>query len=168
MQIGKILKDKCRNNSGFTLIEVIAVLVLISIVAAVVIVRGFSTQDVDIIGQTEVVKSHIRYAQARAMNTNTIWGIYFPTSTTYYLFQGVSSETPVLILGEDNATVDLTTKKSTLTITPPATAGRITFNEWGSPCDQSANSTPLGADVEIKNNGDVTIITVTKNTGFIP
>ena len=146
---------------GFTMIETIVVLVILGIVAAVVAVRMSDTSAVDLASQVEAVKGHLRYAQTRAMNSNlVVWGINFNSTTSYYLFQGAGSTTPVQLPGEGSATISLTAKKSGLTITPV----RITFNEFGSPCD--ASGTPLTADATVATNGGT--ITVTKNTGFIP
>ena len=148
-------------KGGFTMIETIAVLVILGIVSAVVAVRMFDTGAYDLASQVEAVKGHLRYAQTRAMNSNlVVWGINFDSTTTYYLFQGAGSTTPVLLPGEDSATIDLAAKKSGLTITPV----RITFNEFGSPCN--ASGTPLAADATVTTNGGT--ITVTQNTGFIP
>jgi prepilin-type N-terminal cleavage/methylation domain-containing protein len=163
------MKQTARNafgfgQGGFTMIEVVAVLVIIGIVSAVAAVRMSGTSSYDLASQVEVVKGHLRYAQTRAMNSNlVVWGINFNSTTTYYLFQGVGSTTPVLLPGEDSATISLTAKKSALTITPV----RITFNEFGSPCAASGTPpAPLTADATVTTNGGT--ITVTKNTGFMP
>ena len=148
---------QAEGQCGFTMIELIAVLLIIGIIATVAAVRMSNTKPYDLASQVEVVKNHLRYAQVRAMNTNTYpnWGINFDSATTYYLFQRTGSNTRVLIPGENDATVDLVAKKSALTIT---TGGRVTFDSYGSP--GSAN------DITIATNGGT--ITVTKNTGFIP
>ena len=144
-----------KNRNGFTMIEVVAVLLIIGIISAVAVPRIIGTSDSDLSSQVEVVKTHLRYAQIRAMNTDTVWGINFTSTTTYYLFQGAGSTTPVPLPGEDNATVNLTTKKSKLTITAPLV--RVTFDSYGS---------PGSATITIATTGGA--ITVTKNTGFIP
>ncbi len=146
---------KAIGKAGFTMIEIIAVLLILGIIAAVVAVRMSDTSAYDLASQMEVVKAHLRLAQSRAMSSSSPWGINFATSTTYYLFQGSGSTTPVLLLGEDNATVNLTTKKSALTIN--SAPQRITFDAYGSPGTATVTVATSGGN-----------ITVTKNTGFIP
>ncbi|MBA4395898.1 MAG: hypothetical protein C0394_00690 [Syntrophus sp. (in: bacteria)] len=138
---------------GFTMIEIIIVLVLLAIASAVVVSRMGDTRDYDLASQVEVVKAHLRLAQSRAMSSSSIWGIDFDSPTTYYLFQGAGSTTPVQLLGEDHATVSLTAKNSGLTIIPV----RVTFDADGSPGTTTVTIATSGGN-----------ITVTKNTGFIP
>jgi len=162
MKRRQIIKSRLRNNRGFTLIEVVTVLVIIAIISVVVIARSVSTTDVDLASQLEMVKGHLRSAQASAMNTEGFWGINFSSATEYYLFQGVGSTTAIRLPGEENATVNLVTKGSALTIT---TVRRVTFDEYGRPWNPTT-TLPETADVTIQTSGGN--ITVTKNTGFIP
>ncbi|MEN6422255.1 MAG: prepilin-type N-terminal cleavage/methylation domain-containing protein, partial [Smithella sp.] len=77
---------KYRDQGGFTMIEIISVLVIIAIVAAVVIARMASPKEYDLASQAEVVKTHLRLAQSRAMNSSQIWGINISGNTVYSLF----------------------------------------------------------------------------------
>ena len=146
-----------RDQRGFTMIEIISVLLLIGIIAIVAVVRLSSTSSYDLASQLEVLKVHLRLAQTRAMSASSPWGICFSSSSTYYMFEGDGSTTPVPIAGENSATVDLTTKKSALSITSTAAIPRVTFDAYGSPGNTTLTITTSGGD-----------ITVTKNTGFIP
>ena len=151
----KKIVRQAAGKTGFTMIEIVAVLLNLGIITAVVVSRMANTTAYDLSSQMEVLKAHLRLAQSRAMGSSSPWGINFATSTTYYLFQGTGSTTPVQLLGEDNATVNLTTKKSGLTI--GSTPQRITFDAYGSPGTTTVTVTTNGGN-----------ITVTENTGFIP
>lgn len=142
-------------QGGFTLIEVVAILVVLGILAAVVAVRVSDTGQSDLISQVDVIKNHLRYAQNRAMNTGSPWGVTFSAGgKTYFLFDGAAPSMPVLFLGEENATVSLTNKKSSLTITSaPQT---ITFDAYGSPGVANITVTTNGGNIDVR-----------KNTGFI-
>ncbi len=64
-----------RNNRGFTLVEITVVVVLIGIIAAVVFARSISTDQMNIVGQVDKIRNHIRYAQSMAMKRNEPWVI---------------------------------------------------------------------------------------------
>jgi len=81
-------------NTGFTLIEVITVLFVLSIVTVVVVSRWTGT-DSELIGQIEVIKSHLRYAQSKALSTSSNWYVRFETSPSpgqYTLFNSASAK----------------------------------------------------------------------------
>ena len=63
------------NNRGFTLVEVTVVAVLIGIIAAVVFARSISTDQINVVGQVDKIRNHIRYAQSMAMKRNEPWVI---------------------------------------------------------------------------------------------
>ena len=128
----------------------IAVLIIAAIIAAVVVVGGTSTADVNLQAEVDTLKSHLRYAQYLAMNDipPTRWGISVGSSS-YTLVKdfGGTPSTPFHLPNESSATHDFS----------PIAAAVVTvlFDEWGSP-----------------NNTSITFggqtITITANTGFIP
>ena len=73
--------------NGFTTIEVIAVLIIVGVIAAVVVSRFTGTSTYSVPSVAEQLKNHLRYAQTRAMNSNVIWGIHFIDSTHYTIFK---------------------------------------------------------------------------------
>ena len=63
-------------ESGVTLIETIAVLLIMGIVSAVAISRFANLEDMETATRVTTVRNHIRYAQIMAMKRNDrIWGI---------------------------------------------------------------------------------------------
>jgi len=136
-------------QQGFTLIELIAVFLLLSIMAAIAV--SHSTDfglEADLRGATEVVKGHLRYAQTKAMNSDVSWGINFAGST--YTLQNASSATAAL---PGEVPQDMTFA---------STVNPVMFeNRWGSP--GSATIT-----VTVSKGGSSQTVTVTRNTGFIP
>ncbi|MFP4571578.1 MAG: prepilin-type N-terminal cleavage/methylation domain-containing protein [Desulfobacterales bacterium] len=81
-------------NCGFTLLEIIAVLVIAAIAAAVII-NSVSRSKADLTGRSEALRAHIRYAQSMAMSTDDRnWGIRFHTNPNHYwLFYCNSGDT---------------------------------------------------------------------------
>jgi len=72
------------NSRGFTLVEITVVVVLIGIIAAVVFARSISTDQMNIVGQVDKIRNHIRYAQSMAMKRNEPWVISCD-ATQYWL-----------------------------------------------------------------------------------
>jgi len=154
-------------NSGFTLLEVILVLIIAAIISAIVIGRVSST-NTDLISRTELIKSHLRYAQSRAMNTNVVWGIRSQAST-YWLFRDGNVNNKVILPGEDTDTIDLSAKGISLE------QFILSFDSWGIPY-KDASASPsnqlkagdIEAQITVSSGGEDKFITVTPNTGFIP
>ena len=173
MQIGKILKGRCRSNKGFTMIEVIAVLVILAIVSAVAISRATGTSEAKLQAEVDTLKGHLRYAQYLAMNdissTTTgyvQWGIDFGTTTSSYKLVkyvgGVLVDpTPFNLPAESSATHSFKTP-----IVSTGTPALVLFDEWGSPYSDPA--TKLAANATIILNPGGQAITITPETGFIP
>jgi prepilin-type N-terminal cleavage/methylation domain-containing protein len=64
-----------RNRSGFTIVEMIVVLLLLSIIAATVLGRAVSTKNIDLTSQMDRVRNHFRYAHSMAMkHGDAVWG----------------------------------------------------------------------------------------------
>lgn len=138
-----------RNVKGFTLIESIAVILLLAIVTAIVASQSNDFgDDARVQGATEVVKNHLRYAQTKAMSSNLAWGINFAVSPyTLRDENGVTSTLP----GDLPQGVIIS-----------STVNPVMFDtSWGSPGGVTVT-------VTVTKGAASRTITVTKNTGFIP
>ena len=170
-----------KNKNGFTLVEVIVALVIIAIVSTVIISRSgsFST---DLVSQTEILKTHIRHAQALGMtgtDASDIFGIKCDTSF-YWMFKGIDPDVlaNIIILPDDqryntgnDGKLDLAEKKIAI-----GTVFTVFFDQRGIPysayTDASTN-TSLVSDLTINVTpaGEVSPtepIIITQHTGFIP
>jgi prepilin-type N-terminal cleavage/methylation domain-containing protein len=150
------IRDCCRDNKGFTLIEIIALLVLIAIMSAMAMSRVTATRDSALRVEIDTLKDHLRYAQNLAMNDTypNKWGINL-SGTTYTLvkFDGASTLSPYSLPNESGATHNFASGISaSVTGNNP-----ILFDEWGSP-GTTTSSVSMGGES----------IIITANTGFIP
>jgi prepilin-type N-terminal cleavage/methylation domain-containing protein len=152
---------------GFTLLEVIVVLVLIGIVSVVVFSR-FQNIQADLIGQTAAIKTHLRYAQARSMNSDSVWGIRF-ASNIYWLFNNGDINQHVTLPGADADQIDLGALGITIA---QGGSGSFTvaFDDLGRPSSDPDGDPISGTDLilAVGKGSENLNLTVTANTGFIP
>jgi len=153
-------------SAGFTLVEMIMVLLILSIVGAVVVSRVVSSSEYTLESRTQILKSHLRYAQGRSMNSSVVWGISFPGGSSYSLFRNGNPADVVALPGEGAAVLSL---PSGMSVADSAGTGIISFDGWGSPCTDAGGAVPQGArTLTVSYDGKSRTIVVTPNTGFIP
>ena len=155
-EIGKYqISSAPADTKGFTIIEILSVLVIIGILSAVAIPRMLSTDVYDVVMEMETLKTHLRHSQIRAMSHNESWGISITGGNSYTL-QRNGSAAPVNLPNQDSNTRAIANGVST---TPGTKV--ITFDDFGSP----GNS-----DIVItlnKQGGNSHTLTITQKTGFI-
>jgi MSHA pilin protein MshC len=153
-----------KNNSGFTIIEVVAVLIVMSIITAFAVGRVADNKP-ELVAQKEVLKVHLRYAQSRAMNSNDNYGIQSDaTGHTYSLFKynGASGVVIVNFPGE-GANIDL----SMLGLSMDADI-IVSFDSRGIPYMDNSGTLQMGdRTLTLSSGSDSENITITQNTGFI-
>jgi prepilin-type N-terminal cleavage/methylation domain-containing protein len=140
---------------GFSLIEAIAVLLLMGIISAVVISRYSSADLYQLVSEEGILKGHLRYAQFRAMSDQAAWGISL-SGNSYTLKKG-GGIAPFALPGEDSQVHALPSGVSVSV----GSGTTILFDQWGSPGAVSQSIT-------LSAGSDSRTITITKNTGFIP
>ena len=149
-------------TNGFTLIEVVAVLLILSIGITVVASRMTGTNDNELIGQIEVIKSHLRYAQSKAMSsTSSFWYIHFETTPARYTLYEDGNQK--YFLGEPNITIPL---KSGMSLSGGT---YVLFDNLGRPYPNNtgASGTQL-TTVKTIITSSVGNIEIKPETGFIP
>jgi MSHA pilin protein MshC len=129
------------DSRGFTLVELIMVVVLISILAVSVVPKFLDTSGFSLAGAAGMAAADIRYTQELAMGTHSSKTIVFTTTNTYYTV--------------DSRNVNLPSKVS---ISSGAT---FTFNSLGEPTAGGGSSVTLSAGAETKT------VTVESYTGRV-
>jgi prepilin-type N-terminal cleavage/methylation domain-containing protein len=155
----------CKDNRGFTLIEVVAVLIITAIIAAVVLSRGYD-RSVDVSVAAEVLKNHIRFAQASAIKFNEPWSVS-ATGSNFAVRKNDTNLTAstVNLPGEGESTVNISTKyKVNMTTTLYFDGkGRPYTTYPGAPITATTPPVPVMA-----TGGSTTVnIIITPDTGFI-
>ena len=146
-----------QNNHGFTLVEMVVVLVLISIISATVLARSISTNQMDFVGQVDKIRTHIRYAQSMAMKRNEIWGIK-SNATQYWLFTWVNpgdENNPKILPAENASQINLSDLGVTMN------AFTVYFDGLGVPYKS------YQADIRVRPDNRLTI-TITDASGGLP
>ena len=149
------------------MIEVIAVLVILGIISAVVMVKVSSIIDEsNLNSEGDVIKGHLRYAQALSMNNTLNWGITF-SGGSYTIFTNPST-TVELPGGTGNpGALATATLPSGMTIT----TGTVSFDSWGTPyTDTLATSLQTGGprSFTLSLGGNTVTILIWDDTGLIP
>ena len=161
------MKRICKTNinrRGFTMIEMVVVLIVMAIVATFILARATPGSN-NLIAQAEILKSHLRYAQIRAMNDTVPWGIRIPDAGSYILYKD-NVQATAWLPGEADETISTgktpQTHRLPTGITVTAGSGlTYNFDDWGSPGASTLTIT-LSQGTTTSN------ITITKNTGYIP
>lgn len=162
-----------RRTSGFTIIEIIVVLLLMSILAATLLGRSIATSDLDLSSATDKLRNQLRYTQAEAMKLAyqgyPVWGINF-TGSRYWLFRGTDINAKVRLPGVSSDDIDLAASGISVSTTLP----KVFFDSIGKPYSaytDKTNNTPLSDSIEMKitltAGGQTREITVTPETGWI-
>ena len=154
-----------KNNSGFTLIEVIAIVIVMGIVTAFAVGRVADNKP-ELIAQTQVLKIHLRYAQSRAMNSNDNYGIE-TDGNIYWLFRYnlTSGDVRVNFPGEQLDHIDLSAIGLTLSMDD---GNIVSFDSKGIPYEAYLGTLQLADRTLTLTTAALTEnVIITKNTGFI-
>jgi prepilin-type N-terminal cleavage/methylation domain-containing protein len=136
-----------RNEDGFTLIEIIMVIVIIGILAFVAIQKFSAKSDISLATAASMIRSDIRSVQALAMAKHTAKSMTF--ASNIYTFDDLSGTKTRNLANIFDAQ---------LTITAPATIG---FNSLGEP------TAGYGSSITITTGSSTKTLTVLRYTGKV-
>lgn len=154
------------NDRGMTLVEIIAVLLLMAIVSAVVLNRFMDITEVSATASAETVKAHLRYAQAIAMKQNNyLWGIKCDGSD-YWLFRTESRDDYSTNQGDQDTPIYLPGEDENKLPAPGMSVFYVYYDAYGRPRQYDSGKTVLlAADVNITVGSET--IRIRPETGFI-
>ena len=157
-------------NRAFTLIELIMVMVIVSIMAAIAIPRFQSFYDIKLGGTARKLVADVRYAQQLAIINDEAYGVEFNTGAeTYRIYRVSDNSTVIDPLTRGNFIMDYTTDAEYIGIDLDSVdfAGTSTlmFNAMGVPQDSGGNNIAAEGTVDLSYKGMTRTITVTPNTG---
>jgi len=159
-------------RSGFTLVEMVVVLLLMTIIAATVLGRAVTTSSIDLNSETDRIRNHLRFAQAEAMKrSNTVWGIKSDGSQ-YWLFRNVNPDDAANEVRLPGMAYSAGSSRiSEADIGVGLSDFTVFFDRIGKPytayTDEAAN-TPLAAQMAITvTSGESRTITIEPETGLV-
>jgi len=162
-----------RRPAGFTILEIIVVLLLMSIVAATVFGRSVTTSNFDLNSATDQLRNHLRFAQANAMKrSDAVWGIK-SYGSEYWLFRGTTPDNAANQVRLPGVQYSGTgSRVSETQLKAGVSDFTVFFDRIGKPYTAYTNAstnTPLASQMTItlSAGGDNRTITVTPETGLI-
>jgi prepilin-type N-terminal cleavage/methylation domain-containing protein len=172
--------QKCRYNlqarkGGFTLIEILLVVVIIAIAAMVAVPMIGSTSGMQIQSAANIIAADLEYTKSMAISRQKNYSLVFNLAGDYYEVHdsnGIIIKNPVTKLDykvyfrSDSRLNKVVIESATLD--PSSDPPTITFDYLGSPYSGSGTSNPLNSGVVNIKAGDFTMnIIVEPVTGFI-
>lgn len=158
-----------RNDGGMTLVEMIAVLLLMAIVSAVVLNRFMDITAVSATAAAETVKAHLRYAQAMAMKQNNfLWGIKC-NGSNYWLFRTEARDDWTTNASDQDTALYLPGEDEKLLPAAAMEAFVVYYDQYGRPRKYDNGKAELftAADDPLDISIGSESIRVRRETGFI-
>ena len=148
-----MLSSPLKKFSGFTLLEIIVVLLVLGIVSTVVVSRYVNANaDARDAALMAKIRSHLRYARNASMNSDATWWINFNSgSYTLNKRDAAGTSTIAVFPGEGEPVVDLPDGFG------PNTS--VYFDGWGRPADNTGHPVSgfslsfSGKTININSNG---------------
>jgi len=148
-------------QSGYTLPELVMVIVLLGILAAVITPRLFSIQETQARKDAKLLLNYLVFAQELAMTRSTPYGLCLDVAADRYTVNATdcTSAANIIPSPEDRVSPLSVTTGADLTVNPAGTTS-IFFDYLGRP-------TPNGVTLTLTAGSYTATIRVEPNTGYI-
>lgn len=149
-----------RNQSGFTLVELMIVVVLLSILAIFVTQNTSGLQGVNLGAASKKMQSDLRYAQNLAMTTGDSHGLQVLGPTTYRIYNVVTNAVVESPYDHEPMTENFVEDYLGVNVDVADQAVDIRFNAYGQPT--------TGAEtIQLEIGSDAMSVQVTATSGFV-
>lgn len=158
------LMNSPSNNQGFSLVELVVVMIIIAVLAATFLPKT-SDRVVNVNAQADMIGGDVRYVQSLAMTQGQRYYIDFPTPTTYGLF-AVSGAVAI----PHPATGSTTPISLAAGITAVMSTPVIAFDGKGVPYTDTAATTVLSgvnAVITLSGGNATAVVSVFPETGRV-
>ena len=151
-----------KKHNGFTLSELLLVIILVSIIAVIAVPRWAGAPNLD--AQTQQLLSDLRYTQMLAITHGQRFRLNFTLPSAYNITNLSGTAVPNPSTGSNSITLLSGVTISTLTNLPN---NLVAFDENGIPYSNSGASTALAANatITLTANGISRMIIITPQTG---
>jgi MSHA pilin protein MshC len=166
----RLCKSSCR---GFTLVELVAILIITSILALVALPRFFDSQTFDARIQYDQAQSVLRYAQKIAIAQHRNVHVLLKNATMTFCFDSFVNGTcgnPVPAPAGQGGSAAALAGPTGITYSAPPAIESFYFNALGKPFnsnDTPPNSSFVKLDLSLNGGGVIRQIHVEPETGYV-
>jgi len=153
--------EQSKKNTGFTLIELVIVIAVLSIIFAVVIVITWPAKSIDLNAISYQIISDIRYTQALSMAYNQRFRVNFATNS-----YSIADHNGTLIK-HPAANSTIISLGSGINFSKPPTPNCMAFNGQGIPCNCNSGAQLNNEIIKLATANAMRDITVTAITGYV-
>lgn len=158
---GKHTTENFRRLKGFSLIELVMIIVILGIVSIVVVPRFTSISDASVNRDAQLLVNYLTMAQQLAMSRSEPYGVCFDLSNSRYTVSKTDCSDPGNIIpSPENRVNPLQIEYDSNVSIAPASATSVFFDYLGRP-------TPNGITLTVSSGSYAVSITVEANTGFV-
>lgn len=151
--------NRSESPRGFTLVEILAVLVVLAVLSAAVLVSQ-SRSSAEVVAEAEQLAAHLRYTQMRALADVTPWSLKVTGGNSYQI--GRVGGPWVRVPGSSG---NLRTFPGNVSLANPSP--ELRFDSWGRPV--STSNVPLATNLPLtlSDGTNQVSVTISAGTGLI-